>query len=462
MHPIDPPQALANLTGHIVYGWDAAVSVSREADALPAGQDGKVWAGETATISYAVRNNSQISSASSGAFRVDVFVDDELLGSQLFTAGSDAGAYWTETMVVPAARVTPGQYLVKIVIDAAQVIPEVDEGDNTVAHWVNWLPGAAPPDGTVQDFSLSDEQIDELLAPVPEMAFTDQVRATAGSGLSPVDWVPALESAGRAGYYLLTGRDLDAERIVAHFLPHDQFRAASLDACMFDYLLMTEADYATIYAARIDFRDEVGFEKRVDGKNHVFTDLGESPVQALGTYFHELGHALQDLTNPSLSTTARTPNVRALLEAQAQLFEAAALRAIEEHTGILLMRFPDVAPMRNSVEFALENTNGLLGSPEHSLGYKMLWMETLANTSRLDTHTELVNERRLSASTAKALYDYLVAIEPSRVEGWVVGIFSVSTRADRFMAISASRLEAGLEVADYSSPSLQESAFLAP
>ena len=154
--------------------------------------------------------------------------------------------------------------------------------------------------------------------------------------------------------------------------------------------------------------------------------------------------------------------MRALLEAQAQLFEAAALRAIEEHAGISLMRFPDVAPMRNSVEFALENTNGLLGSPEHSLGYKMLWMETLANTSRLDTRTELVNERRLSASTAKALYDYLVALEPSRVEGWVVGIFSVSTRADRFMGISASRLEAGLEAADYGNPGLQESAFLAP
>ena len=459
--PVRPPQALANLTGHVLYGWDAALSVSRAADGLAAGRDGRVWAGEEASISYVVRNASQISTASSEAFRVDVFIDDELFGSQLFTAGSDAGAFWTESVVVPADRVAPGQHLVKVVIDAAQVIPEDDETDNTVARWVNWLPGS-PPDETTEDFSLSDEQIDELLAPMLEMAFTDQVRAAAGSGLSSVDWVPALESAGRAGYYLLTGRDLGAERIVMHFFPHDQFVAASLNACMTDYLLMAEADYAATYASCRDFRGEVGFEKRVDGKNHVFTDLGESPVQALGTYFHELGHALQDLTNPSLSTTSRTDNVRALLEAQAQLFEAAALRAIEEHSGISLMRFPDVAPMRSSVSSILDNTNSLSGSADHSLGYKMLWMETLANTSGLGTNTELVNDRRLSSSTAKALYDFLVAMQPSRVEGWVIGIFSVSTRADRFMAISLSRLEADLATADYGNPGLQETAFLVP
>ncbi|MCI0851998.1 MAG: hypothetical protein J4O01_08070, partial [Chloroflexi bacterium] len=155
-------------------------------------------------------------------------------------------------------------------------------------------------------------------------------------------------------------------------------------------------------------------------------------------------------------------NVRALLEAQAQLFEAAALRAIEEHSGISLMRFPDVAPMRSSASFILDNTNSLSGSADHSLGYKMLWMETLANTSGLGTNTELVNDRRLSSSTAKALYDFLVAMQPSRVEGWVIGIFSVSTRADRFMAISLSRLEADLATADYGNPGLQETAFLVP
>ncbi|MCZ6539604.1 MAG: hypothetical protein O6922_07245 [Chloroflexi bacterium] len=459
--PDRPPQALANLTGHVQYGWDAAISVSREADELAAGRDGNVWSSEATTISYAVRNISRISTASSGAFRVDVFVDDELFHSQLFTAGSDGGGIWTESIAVPADRVTPGQHLVKIVIDASQVIPEDDETDNSVARWVNWLPGS-PTEETAEVFSLSDEQLDELLAPVFEMAFTDQVRAAEGSGVSSVDWIPALESAGRAGYYLLTGRDLDAERIVAHFLPRPEFEAALLSACMASYLLLSEADYEATYASCLDSSGEVGFEKRLDGKNHVFTDLGESPVEALGTYFHELGHALQDLTNPSLTSASRTANVGALLEAQAQLFEAAAWRAIEEHSGVALMRFPDIAPMRSSVKFALDNTNGLLGSPEHSLGYKLLWMETLANTSGLGTESELLNDRRLSSSTAKAMYDFLVAMQPSEVDSWVREIFAVSTRADRFMAVSLSRLEIDLATADYGHPGLDGPAFLAP
>ena len=92
----------------------------------------------------------------------------------------------------------------------------------------------------------------------------------------------------------------------------------------------------------------------------------------------------------------------------------------------------------------------------------MLWMESLANTSRLGTNTELVDERRLSSSTTKALYDFLVAMEPSRVDGWVIGIFAVSTRADRFMAIALSRLEPDLSTADYGNPGLKEPAFLVP
>ncbi len=453
---------LANLAAFTPYGWDAGISASRLADGLAMGRDGVVWSGEEASISFAFRNFSQVSTASSGAFRVDVLIDDEPFGSQLFTAGSDAGAFWVESIVVPANRIAPGLHLVKIVIDPLEIIAEDDKTDNSVARWVTWLPGSLPADDSTVEFSLSNEQLDELLAPMLEMAFIDQVSAADGQGAGPLDWVPALESAGKAGYYLLTGRDLDAERMVKHFLPHDQFIAASLNACMTDYLLMTEVDYVATFASCREFRGEVGFEKRVGGKNHVFVDLGASPTQALSTYFHELGHALQDLTNPTLSVATRTPNLKALLEAQAQLFEAAALRAIEEHSGISLLRFPDITPVRDSANFILDATNSLSGSAEHSLGYKMLWMEALANTSGLDTSTELTVNKNLSASLAKSLYDFLVAMQPAEIDPWVTNIFSVSSRADRFIAISLSRLETDLAAADYGNPGLRESVFLAP
>lgn len=92
----------------------------------------------------------------------------------------------------------------------------------------------------------------------------------------------------------------------------------------------------------------------------------------------------------------------------------------------------------------------------------MLWMESLANTSGIGTNTELLNNRRLSSATAKALYDFLVAMQPSEIDAWVTSIFSVPTRADQFMAISLSRLETELPIADYGNPDLKESAFLSP
>jgi Zn-dependent M32 family carboxypeptidase len=50
--------------------------------------------------------------------------------------------------------------------------------------------------------------------------------------------------------------------------------------------------------------------------------MKESPIQALGTYFHELGHAYQDLQNPAQEIVDRDDELlhttlRGLHEAQA-------------------------------------------------------------------------------------------------------------------------------------------------
>ncbi|MDA1279402.1 MAG: hypothetical protein O3B95_05095 [Chloroflexi bacterium] len=459
--PARPNQVLVNLAGYVQYGWDAAISVGRTATGLPVGQDSDVWIGESSTISFTVRNNSRVSTSSAAAFRVDVYVDETRYGTQLFSTGGDAGALWTGSVEVPAGSLVAGQHLVRLVLDSDQVIPEGSETDNTVARWVNWLPVAAVVQNT-EKFLLSAEQINEMLAPVLGRAFVDQMRPVTGTGFDLPPWISEIKSAGKAGYYLLTGRNLDAERIVAHFLPHDQFIAASLDACMNDYLSMSGSVYTSTYVFCRDFRGEVGFAKRINGKNHVYVDLGESPMQALATYFHELGHALQDLTNPALSVAPRTANLKGLLEAQAQMFEAAALRAIEEHSSIPLMKYPNNPSMKNAVDFSLGNTNSLSGSPEHALGYKMLWMESLTNSSGLDTNTKMLTNTHLSSSTAKGIYDFLVAMQPGEIEPWVKNIFAVSTRADKFMQRSRDRLRNNLPTSDWGNPDLLESAFLAP
>jgi hypothetical protein len=199
-----------------------------------------------------------------------------------------------------------------------------------------------------------------------------------------------------------------------------------------------------------------------DVKLQVYVDLKESPIKSLGVYFHELGHALQDLENPDQTNAAGTATLRELFEAEAQIFEAAVLRTIESYMGIDLMRFSDVDVMRNEVQFILDNSRSFVGSAEHLLGHNLLWHEVLADTSGLNLDDELRANKRLSGSSAKALFDYLVSLDPADVTAWATIVLSDASRANEFAAISLSRLEADLSIADWGNPGLREPAFLAP
>ena len=459
--PIREVQVLPNFTGVTPYGWDASISASNSTDELSLGTDGVIWASEETLISFAIRNSSRVNSAKSGAFEAEIFLDNELLETVFLKSGDDAGNYWTEMATIPANELEPGPHLITMVIDSTNDILESDEDDNSLGRWFEFLPGS-PSGEALLDFELTDAELQAMLAPLTTTAFVDQVRATTGSGFDTPEWASDIELAGRAGYYLLTGRDLDTERIVMHLLPHDQFIAASFNACMTDYFLLADPSYINTYDSCTDFRGEIGFKYRLNGKVHVYVDLEESPIKALGVYFHELGHALQDLQNPDQTDAAYSQNLRGLFEAEAQIFEAAALRAIEDYLGIGLMRFPDVTVVRNEVQFILDNNKALAGSAEHVLGHNILWHEVLTNTSGLNLDEELRSNKRLSSASSKALFDYLVSIAPADIDVWVSEIFANTSAADEFIAISLSRLELDLPVADHGNPTLREPAFIIP
>lgn len=459
--PIREVQVLPNLTGTTPYGWDAAIASSASQDDLALGTDGDVWSSQDAKISFAIRNSSRVNSAESGAFDAQIFVDNELVESVRLESGNDAGSYWTESIIIPADSLEPGEHLVTMVIDSNDDILENNEADNSLGRWVEFLPGT-PEQAVTEAFVLSDTQLNEMLSPLTSTAFVDQVRPATGSGFDLPEWTDEIRLAGKAGYYLLTGRDLDSERIVMHLLPHDQFIAASFNACMTDYFLLPDQSYIATYDFCSDFRGEIGFKYRLNGKVHVYVDLGGSPISALGVYFHELGHALQDLENPTQTQSAHTPNLRGLFEAQAQIFEAAALRTIEEYLGISLLKFPDTPVVRNEAEFALNNSKTLTGSAEHVLGHNFLWHEVLTDTSGLNLDDELRANKRLSGASSKALFDYLVSLDPATLNSWAAEISANSTAAEEFSAISLSRLEADLANSLYANPGLREPAFLIP
>ena len=126
------------------------------------------------------------------------------------------------------------------------------------------------------------------------------------------------------------------------------------------------------------------------------------------------------------------------------------------------MRFSDADVMRDEVQFILDNSRLRIGSTEHVLGHNFLLHEVLADTSGLNLDDELRANKRLSGSSAKALYDYLVSIDPANVTAWATIILSDASRANEFVTISLSRLETDLPITDWGNPNLREPAFLAP
>ena len=103
-----------------------------------------------------------------------------------------------------------------------------------------------------------------------------------------------------------------------------------------DWATLGDAEYQAQFEMCSHERNEIGLKTRLDGRVHLFMDLGHSPAHVLGTYFHELGHGLQDLLNTAQTENRLSIHAEALLEAEAQLFEAAAWRAIEEFMDVSL------------------------------------------------------------------------------------------------------------------------------
>ena len=365
-------QILPNLTGFTPYGWDAAITANNADFDLEQGVDASVWASVDTAISFSIRNSSRTTSATDGEFEALLLVDGVPIDTIVLAAGNDAGSNWSESLTIPANTVDAGPHFVQLIIDTEDSVPEFNESDNSLGRWIYFLDGQ-PTAVEIGGDVISDEDLATMLAPLLSTDFTDQVRDAHGSTLDLPDWFDEIEQIGRAGYYLLTGNDINNERIVVHILPHDQFVAASYNACMTDYFLWDVPIYVNNFGFCSDFRGEIGFKYRLDGKVHVYVDMQESPIQALGTYFHELGHAYQDFQNPDQKIVDRDDErkyatLRGLYEAQAQAFEAAAMRTIESYLGISLMKFDDNLAMRNFVEFLLISARDQSGSAEHVLG----------------------------------------------------------------------------------------------
>ncbi len=456
--PEREPLTRANLKPFRPFGWDSGITASLGDDMLEPGQDGWLEASKATRIDFAFTNASRFSLPLTNQLAADVLINGQFIERRTFNSGaSNVGETWEGEISLPADAVVPGQHLVRIVLDPEGLFEELNESDNIFEREFTWHDSPQPVGN--EAFSMTDAEIEAAFAPIFG-GMRQETRSARVPDSGARDWTPEVIEAGRAAYYLLTGRDVDEEGYVLNFLDPDVYDAESTATCMSFWITLTLSEYRDTFDFCTIERGDIGFKTRANGQIHLFMDMGLSPLDALGTYLHELGHALQDLRNPHQTDLPWDLNLRGMFEAQAQIFEAAGWRAIEEHMGQQLGLYPDVTPARDQFEFIFELRRDR--GTEHDLGYRLLWVEALSDSGDLGLDEILRTEGKLDSSSAMALFDKLVNMPAGNVEAWVAEHLKRTDLMDEFEQIASQRFVADLPPEETGHPALQDATWTAP
>ncbi len=456
--PPREPVTLPNFAPFRRFGWDAAITASTARVDFSPGKDSWLQSSDLVRIDIGFTNASRVDVPSTNDLMAHVLLDGELIEQLAFISGSsNVGSIWTSDFLIAADTVLPGEHTVRVVLDPGNLVEELDEDDNIFERTFTWNDGPDPEKGG--SFQITDEEIAAAFAPLfGEMR--REVRPVLGPGSGDRDWTPEIMAAGRAVYFLLTGRDLEDEGYALHFLPPDEFRDSSVASCMSSWVTMTSSQYEDKFKSCTRERGEVGFKTRSNGQIHLFVDLGLSPLDALGTYMHELGHGLQDLVNPEQTVQQGSINSRGLFEAQAQIFEAAGWRAIEQFTGQSLSSYPDIVQARTQFtdRFALRRDR----ETEHDIGYRLLWARALSPESAPGIASQLRTEGKLDSASAMELFNLLAELEPAAIERWAADLLARTDLFDEFEQIAIERFIPDIGPESTGHPALQDSNWTAP
>ena len=318
--------------------------------------------------------------------------------------------------------------------------------------------------------------VGEIEAPAP-IKFTDEEIQVTLSDLQmlldtrqPVvspettDYTQELMSVVDAGYYLMTGKSAQDERVSIFLLTRDEYVAWIDDSFAELFAVSEESEYAALLVRRERIKKEaLGFKTRRFGTVAVVVDAQRNIADVINTLAHELGHMRQDFLNPDQTEAESFHSLDALQEAQAQQFERAFWLALEDFTGLELFAYPEYEDFHGLIDNRLDAWLGEVNQDEHSLGYLLQWLAVLDDPALTDLKGELASAAGLGVGSSLALYDYLVALAPDSVDAYVAArLGTIDTHLETVRALSRSRLILGLHPDGEGSPDLRIAALLIP
>ena len=356
---------------------------------------------------------------------------------------------WNARVVVPGGTVQPGMHTVTMVLDPFDEVKESDEGDNVYTRTIEWsdAPVLAAPATT-----YTDTQLRSMLAPlfsglIDERQTVDELVAE-GHDLRPV-----IQDVADAAYYLVTGRSLRDERLFLVMAPYSDYVSEHVTQCFgtlasmrlvdFEYLLdeshvCTSPGYWHPTAYTIDLFDY----------GAIIMHTRSNPARVLLDLIHELGHVHQRLNFPlrvfgSLPFSHQT----GIKEAQAQTFEAAALRRIEEFLGASLGGYPDTSENADRLTHGVEYwSTQAEENQEHGIGFVLMWLTALDDPQGLGFREELETNGRLSSQASYEMFTFFAGMDENEV--WAFIDDTLANKGDvteRYIEVARSRLVPDLE-----------------
>ncbi len=455
--PIPPASlTLPNLTPGWRLDWDAPISISHQQGTF---LDGPLTVGGTPYIDVAVHNRSTIEAAA--PFTVDLYFDGELVNTFGF-AGSMTpnrllGAEdWAE--LANQVTITEGPHTLRMVIDPENAVQETNENDNVYEKTFVWSRGEVDEPVPV----VYSE--DDLLGKLSALPLLLEVREPALSE-GGFDYSQEVLDIADAGYYLLTGKSIQDERLVIEFLTRAEFRAWIDDYFAERFALSPESEHPVLLERREKIKaTAVGIAAPRFGKTTVAIDAERGLADVIQSLAHELGHVHQRHAYPDpAESDASRHTLSSIREAQAQQFERAFWLKLEEITSAKILSYPDYEGFHVFISRRLASWRVNLSLDEHFLGYLLQWLVVLEDPNLADLREELTVRGQLGADASLKLFEYLVRLPTDTAEEYVASLLeTLNTNIGTISAIASDRLDPGLHPDEEGSPDLRETGLLSP